>query len=88
MTPMQEQIIKHGSLAAAVQFLGPSAEDALTSAFEQLRDAAPESMQRIPEYIVIWGGLQAAWERAWDLGDTKEQREIMKQRKDMLAGLH
>lgn len=88
MKPLQEAIVKHGSLAGAINAMGPSAEHGLAQAFEELRLMAPESMRQIPEFVVIWASLQVAWEVAERMGDSKEMRAVAKQREDMLKRLH
>lgn len=86
MKPLQEQIVNHGGLAQAINVLG--AESELTAAFEELRAMTPEVMRGSPEHVVIWASLQLAWERAQQMGDTKEMRAILSQRENMIMRLH
>lgn len=88
MKPIQEQLVKYGSIEGACAALGETARGGLTEAMHELTMMCPEVMRGSPEHVVGWARLQYAWEQAFELGDTKEMRAVEKQREDMLMRLH
>lgn len=85
MNDVQKQLVRLGSVEALASQIG---DDAAAQALYELTQQAPSEIQGSWPLVIAWARMQAAYEAAEVIGDTKAMLDSTKAQAALLKGLY